>query len=316
MRFTRQSNFSVAERRAAGFTLLELVVVIAILAILATLAVRSLGGLEDQTRFDETQRTLAGIQASIDGDRSIRQPDGTMIPNGFVNDMGRLPNLPPGATPFTPLTPLQELTALQELWVQPAGVPAYAIQPADTSVNSDIKIGTGWHGPYLQLPFGQTNLVDGWGNSFTVTPANPPIALGIQSLGSDNMPGATNGDPYAIDLPASPILFLSSDYFTTVTCLVTGTSPLGSPASAKLFQPDPVNAGQVMFVAGVETTAGGNVTFTFSGVSPGARVIRLYTDAASTLPLATEYINVPKGGLPNAAISLSATSQPSTQPSN
>jgi prepilin-type N-terminal cleavage/methylation domain-containing protein len=307
MHSTRQSNFSLARRPAAGFTLLELVVVVAILAILATLAVRSLGGLEDQTRFDETQRALANIQASIDGDRSIRQPDGTMIPNGFVNDMGRLPDLSAGATPFT---------ELQELWVPPAGVPAYAIHPADATVNSDIKIGTGWHGPYLQLPFGQTNLVDGWGNPFTITPPGSPAAFGIQSLGSDNMPGATNGDPYAIDVPASPILFLSSDYLTTVTCLFTGTSPYGSPASAKLFQPDPVNAGQVMFVAGVETTAGGNVTFTFSGVSPGARVIRLYTDAASTLPLATQYINVPKGGLPNAAISLSATTQPSTQPSN
>jgi prepilin-type N-terminal cleavage/methylation domain-containing protein len=304
MQAARDSDILIARHRAAGFTLLELVLVIAVLAILAMIAVRSLGGVEDQARFDSTQRELADTQSAVNGDRGVRQPDGMAVPNGFVNDVGRLPQLV-GTDPAT---------QLQELWTQPAGVPAYAIVSLPPPDN-DLQIGAGWHGPYLQLPFGQTHLVDGWGNPFSITSTTglPPMLAAIQSLGSDNAPGSTNSDPYAADVPTLPLAFVSTDYSAPVTCIVVGAST-STPQSAKLFQP--VN-GVVNFVTGtLSSNSTGAMTCSFSGVSPGSRIVRLYSDAAWSVPLATRYIIVPRGGLVGYVINLAATTQPSTQPSN
>jgi len=311
MQRIRRSEILILTHRAAGFTLLELVVVIAVMAILATVAVRSLNGVEDQARFDSTQRGLSNVQSAIDGDRGLRQPDGSMVPNGFVADMGRLPNLFFGTDPAA---------ELQELWTQPVGVSAYAIRSAP-SPDSDLKMGSGWHGPYLQMPFGQARLLDGWGNPYSLIPSGSsstaPVPIqSIQSLGSDNAPGATSADTYAADLPASPLLFLASDYSATVTCNVVGASSSTPPASAKLFEPD--GTGKVTSAPATAVISGSTIGFTFSNVSPGSRIIRVYADSAGLVPLATQYIVVPKGGLANVVISLAATTQPTstTQPSN
>src|SRR4051794_2579572 len=90
----------------AGFTLLELVVVLAILAVVTALATRALSTLEDQRRFEATQRGLAELDAAVLGSPNDRAPDGSQIASGFVADMGRLPR-----TVGSP-----ELT-LQELWL-------------------------------------------------------------------------------------------------------------------------------------------------------------------------------------------------------
>lgn len=310
-------------RKGNAFSLLEMVVVIAILAILATVAVRSLSGVEDQSRFDITQQALANIQSAIDGDRGVRQPGGQIIPNGFVNDIGRLPNL------FGD----DASTELQELWQQPSGVPAYAIQQWP-NLDSDLRMGIGWHGPYLQLPLGQTKLLDGWGNNYAISvgsasngiPSSTTPMASIQSLGSGGVSsGSATSDPYAGYLPASPLQFLSTDYSTTVTCMVIPSRSGPTPAKAKLFQPgfDPNNGSfGVQSLSVAPTASNGEYIFSFGGnngnnVSPGARIIRIYSDVSATLPMATRYVTIPKGGLAGYVIDLSsAATQPSTQPSN
>src|SRR4051812_47329304 len=91
-------------RRA--FTLVELLVVLFILVILSAIAVQSLEGVQDQTRYEATQRGIQNIQDAIVGPASQRQPDGTLMVSGFVADIGRLP-LASGSDPHT---------QLQELW--------------------------------------------------------------------------------------------------------------------------------------------------------------------------------------------------------
>src|SRR5262245_36481323 len=72
---TTSFSFSIARMsmrwkspdRHAGFTLLELVVVLTILAVVTTLAMRSIDGLQDEARYDASQRLLQDIEFAVLG---------------------------------------------------------------------------------------------------------------------------------------------------------------------------------------------------------------------------------------------------------
>lgn len=147
-----------------GFTLLELVVVLAILAVVATLATREIGYIQDQGRFETTQRGFEEIKAAILGQPGARSADGAMEVIGFVADMGRLPR-----AAF--LSTTNELT-LSELWINPNPGISFDLRPATD--DPDVRVPGGWRGPYIRLPLGAATLRDGWGNAY-VSPVPPVI---------------------------------------------------------------------------------------------------------------------------------------------
>jgi prepilin-type N-terminal cleavage/methylation domain-containing protein len=138
-----------------GFTLLELVIVLAILAIVTALATREVGHVQDQRRFEVTQRTLENIREVVLGVPNDRAPDGTRMQGGFVADTGRLPG------------------NLSELWTN---APTFHVRQAivanmapgyEALADSDILVAGGRRSPYVRLPIGSSELRDGWGNVFT-----------------------------------------------------------------------------------------------------------------------------------------------------
>lgn len=182
-------------RSAPGLTLLELVIVLAILAALAGIATTTTRGLFEQNRHETNQRSLTEIEHAVLGDASIRQPDGSRVPHGFVADLGRLPRAFNDGGILT----------LEELWVR-GPLADYALAPAPG--DPELRLGTGWRGPYLRLPVGAATLRDGFGNPFQLldadgvpmaapTDTGEPVAI-VRTLSADALVGGLNS--YDIDL--------------------------------------------------------------------------------------------------------------------
>jgi len=119
--------------------------------------------------------------------------DGAMA--GFVSDIGRLP-VARGVI---------DAKLLVELWDRSvavdAGIELYAINQAPG--DSEVRLGTGWRGPYLNLGFNRSELTDGFGNPFWLWKADgDPALVGdeiaiVQSLG---LSGTLGGTGYEADL--------------------------------------------------------------------------------------------------------------------
>lgn len=183
--------------KQSGFTLLELVVVLMILAVLTTLATRVLDQVQDQHRYDASQRGLRDIDIAVLGDADERAADGTRVMTGFVADMGRLPR----AVELIPNGPL----TLRELWA-PLSAPPFDARPAtaangvpDPHQDAEVLVPGGWRGPYFRLPIGANELLDGWGNPYN-SPIDPnpehPESSGYARLrGSGDTPISSAGEP-------------------------------------------------------------------------------------------------------------------------
>ena len=76
-------------RNRSAFSLIELMVALAILAAVTTIALRSVNGLQNQARYQATQRSLDEVRSAILGPANERNPDGTPLVTGFVADTGR-----------------------------------------------------------------------------------------------------------------------------------------------------------------------------------------------------------------------------------
>jgi hypothetical protein len=135
---------------------------------------------------------LQAIEEAVLGPGVYRSEDGTMATAGFVADVGRLP------------------VDLSELWQKPADLPAFGFFPAED--DPDVSLPYGWRGPYLRLPAGAQELLDGWGNPFEwivdYDPPEEPIAAMVLSLGADGRADSTPDDPYTQELG---IVFLSQN---------------------------------------------------------------------------------------------------------
>ncbi|WP_305908877.1 prepilin-type N-terminal cleavage/methylation domain-containing protein [Methylomarinum sp. Ch1-1] len=147
----------------AGFTLLEMVLVLFLVGLMASAAMMLTEGVEDQAKYDETKRRMEMIRKAIVGDPTRTVNGGPEI-SGFVADMGRLPGC------------LAELLELGDEKT-PVTDPRTFESPCDSSVtitewNTDTTtgIGFGWRGPYIHvLPErnGELRFRDGYGNSDT-----------------------------------------------------------------------------------------------------------------------------------------------------
>ena len=154
-----------------GFTLLELAIVLAILGVLTMLAVREIGQVQDQQRFEASQRGLETIREAVWGAPDDRAPDGSGIRAGFVADVGRLPG------------------RLDELWTNATGMPEFDLRPG--AGDPQVRVPGGWRGPYVRLGWNATNLSDGWGNAYTSRTESGVWRVG--HLGADGQVGGTNG---------------------------------------------------------------------------------------------------------------------------
>jgi len=197
---------------SAGFSLLELLLVLFIMGLMTATTMLMTGGMEDQSKYDETKRRMELIKRAIVGDPTRTVNGGPEI-SGFVADMGRLPGC------------LRELIEPKDCNVAPGNLQVWQLDAATSSV------WVGWHGPYLEaLPDssdGAKRFRDGWGNSGNDTnygwifgthtaPAGSDCggvsttqptdgSRVLQSCGAD---GKTGGAELEADYPASGNLLL------------------------------------------------------------------------------------------------------------
>lgn len=153
-----KNKFRNMKRKSAGFTLLELVVVVAVMGLISTMAMDVYTDHSNQKRFEATKERLAEIKFAIIGDPMMKVGSQTVL-SGFYYDTERLP--------FN----------INELIIDPDNVgECFDISSAVTieSKKSDCEviIGNTWHsdwnGPYLHnLQSNKGDLVfrDAWGNT-------------------------------------------------------------------------------------------------------------------------------------------------------
>ena len=135
--------------------------------VLATVAVQSLAPVVDQAKFEATQRSLGQIRAAIVGPDDVGATGDPVT--GFVADMGRLP------------VSLDELLTVTSV----VDAPTFGLQAAPAPYGNDpvspVTIPRGWRGPYVRLPVGGTQLLDGWGQAFVFDALTVPNGLSITS---------------------------------------------------------------------------------------------------------------------------------------
>ncbi|HTR40050.1 MAG TPA: prepilin-type N-terminal cleavage/methylation domain-containing protein [Pseudomonadales bacterium] len=309
------SKFS---RHQNAMTLLELVVVIAILAVLTTVAMRSLTGVAGQSRFEVTQQTLDGIREAILGAANDHQPDGSLVINGFIADIGR----PPVAELVTNFDGTQSLT-LDELLVQPPGALPFDVRPAtatnmtdSSQADSEVLVPCGWRGPYLRLSAGANQIMDGWGfnlaNPYPLgtnfvclsradsSPVNPGDEIAIVS--SPGADGVQGGSGYDTDLSiTNPSSFYSASLVVTVSMSDTNGNSItsltnGDQVIVRVFGPDTNNLGRI---AVQSQTNANQFTFPFvDSLTQGPRAVRAYLqtgDGIFTNSSVIDYLNLHPG---------------------
>jgi len=133
---------STGSDTVAGFTLIEIIVVIAVISILAGTMVPSVVSQMDHHRATATRDEMQALYRAVVG-----TPDSGG--DGYLADMGQLP---------------PSLTDL----VQQGSQPGYALHLAG--------IGMGWEGPYLVGGFADGSwLTDAWGHTYTYSASTGQI---------------------------------------------------------------------------------------------------------------------------------------------
>ena len=276
--------------RRAGLTLIELLVVLTILVALSGIALRSTIGLEEQARFEATQRTLEEVRAATIGLPSSRNEAGLPIVTGFVADVGR--------------APLKDALGASELWSRGA-LPSFGVYPA-TSTDPEVSLPFGWRGPYLLRKPGSDPtadvLVDGWNAPLQfLDGAGLPVTDGglfarVRSAGGQTAPWNRE---LVIEVPAP-----SYEAHVVVRVTLTGTvsNSSGRRLHLRLFAPNPTAAEPLALAPtsdGNETVNaetvwrcdGSTTSYTWilssqdfdaADLTHGARVVRAYLDDDTT----------------------------------
>lgn len=133
---------------AAGFTLVELVIIIVILGIVAAVAVPRFADMANSSRRTATQQELQALRRAIVGNPDV-VAGGQVVDRGFEGDVGRPPD------------------RLQDLVTRPDSIPVY-----------DPLTRLGWNGPYIDGT-GANYLTDSWNQTYTYD----PVARRIVSTG-------------------------------------------------------------------------------------------------------------------------------------
>ncbi len=216
-------------RDEAGFTLIEVILVIVLLGLLAAVAANVVTNAASQARFDETRKEMDSLKHAIIGNPELVN-EGIRSDFGFVGDIGRLPN------------------SLDEL-VNQGALPAW-----------NSSTGMGWHGLYIKSNFQENPndyKVDAWGNNYSYDSGTGVIT----SLGAD---GAAGGSGFNADFSTSNLTSPTNERVGTITGRVTDTlgNPLANTASVTVTVSVyyPVNGSSTS--ATTNTAADGYYTFT------------------------------------------------------
>jgi len=211
------------KRKNAGFTLLELVVVVAVMGLISTMAMDVYTDNSNQKRFEATKQRLAEIKFAIIGDPQMRVGSQAVL-TGFFNDMGRYPRN------------LQELTESLTAQNYPnSGLCIKDYIPDDSVDQTTCASSSGtwiveaddksaWRGPYinnLQSSNGAIVFIDAWGMDFDWTFNTTPVNLQITSYGLNR---ASGGSDYEAD-QAITINKTELDSTAVLKALPPATSP-------------------------------------------------------------------------------------------
>ncbi len=184
---------NLSRMRNKGFTLIELMMGLTIMAVVGTVMLKSMSGLQDQSRYNQTVERVNQIKQAIVNVQTI---NGVPVVTGFVADMGRLPycleELLDGTCPANTkwLTDIagsvigncitsgtsSQITYSNCTSPTPAGKwSPQPLSPQPILTTSTISLNTGWNGPYIQTSNDPTTnyaFSDGWGDSTINPPAS------------------------------------------------------------------------------------------------------------------------------------------------
>jgi general secretion pathway protein G len=154
----------ISRTRAAGFTLIEIIVIVSVMAILAATVTPAVVQQIVDARVTATRIEAETLHDAIVGDHAQSR-------FGFVGDIGRLP------------------TALTEL-AQRGGLPAY-------TTATTRRIGMGWRGPYVNAGTSASDyLTDAFGRSYTLSSGQ------VRSPGPDGIANTADDIVYPPSPPA------------------------------------------------------------------------------------------------------------------
>lgn len=227
-----------------GFTLIELLLVLSLVSIVSVVSISMVGSSIDEARFNDTLSRMQQLKTAIIGNTDQREGN---VRNsfGYLGDLGAIPSAANG---------------LGALTTKPSTFPNWA-------VNSVVRFGLGWNGPYVSSSFNSNPLLDGWGNAFVYNPtSNPP---NITSLGSD---GANGGTGYKQDI----VLTIPNELkaATVYGFISSGGGPYSSTATVELYYPNGSGAVQT---ATANLNAGDKGLFQFSNIPLGKRSLTVFT---------------------------------------
>lgn len=259
-------------RSRAGFTLLELAIVLVILGVLTAVATREIDKVQAQQRFEASQRGLETIREAVWGSPDDRAADGSRIQSGFVADLGRLPDFAG--------------EGLAELWANRTGG-AYEVQPA--AADADVLVAGGWRGPYARLPVGAEELRDGWGNAYTSKLETGVWRVG--HLGADGKEGGTDYDQDVfLDFPDRAAEAWTWGQVEVSTNLL--TPGLAYFVRVRLYGPDGSEESAALPIGFPTNT----VNWTELGPVPvGLRAVRAYLEGPATNRSAIRYVGLRSG---------------------
>lgn len=226
-----------------GFTMIELLLVLSLVAIVSVVSISVVGNSIDEARFNDTTSKMQQIKAAVIG--NVEQREGaTRSSFGYLGDIGAIPT---GAIGLSGLT------------TKPGGA-------ASWSVNTTVRFGLGWNGPYITSSFSANPLVDGWGNAFVYNAsATPPT---ITSLGSDGVAGGTG---YKQDI----VLTLPTEFITAKVYgfISEAGGPYNGSATVEINYPNGAGAVQT---SSVNLVAADKGYFQFTNIPLGKRSVTTY----------------------------------------
>lgn len=129
---------------SAGFTLIEIVIVIIILGIIAAVAIPRFGDVTENAKIAATKEEMMRLKVAIIGDASVTA-GGKYVNKGYLGDAGSVP------------------TSLVDLAVKPGALAVY-----------NNFTGLGWNGPYIDSAGGDY-LNDAWGATYVYNAAGRTI---------------------------------------------------------------------------------------------------------------------------------------------
>lgn len=187
------------KRKNAGFTLLELVVVVAVMGLISSMAMDVYTDNSNQKRFEATKERLAEIKFAIIGDPMMRVGSQAITEGSFFKDMERLP---------TNIKELVEYSVHNAHCVDSSNTSASTYTTESTCLAVTGHKWVHWQGPYLnsQSVGGHLVFQDAWGNNggvdFGWEVTSSTNSFKVQSIGLDRIQGTVGPlNQYEKDYP-------------------------------------------------------------------------------------------------------------------